>query len=412
MIIQLITRILFSGIVLVHFGLGHASIWAFPVPIDLQNIEVKVISNPDIPVPPAGKRKSLVFKEELTIGQKEGDENYMFGSAVFFNTDEEGNFYVTDWDKKRILKYDPAGKYVLTIGRKGQGPGEFQGITVARFDKDGSIYVTDLSNRRISFFNQQGLFLRQVLVPDFFEDLYITAKGSYISNHTVPIQSDAGQAFQVVDGIFNDKFELMTQFYAHEVVYKLPGGTDAIAMAKYFAGLVSRVAFQPAPRHVLASDGMIYFGYPKDYAIEVYSPEGYKAKTIKREFKSIRVKDKDKDHFAATVVRPALARIGRPFSEKDIQDVLRLIEYPDNKPAYQSFTLMENGWLVVLVEYAVGEYSLIDIFDENGRYIGQFRTDYPVHEGLFFKNGKAYALETDEAGYKFVKRYGIIVEDY
>jgi hypothetical protein len=73
---------------------------------------------------------------------------------------------------------------------------------------------------------------------------------------------------------------------------------------------------------------------------------------------------------------------------------------------------MENGWLVVLVEYAAGEYSLFDIFDENGRYIGQFKTNCPLHDGLLFKNGKAYALETDEEGYKFIRRYVFKVEEY
>lgn len=57
--------------------------------------------------------------------------------------------------------------------------------------------------------------------------------------------------------------------------------------------------------------------------------------------------------------------------------------------------------------------SLFDIFDENGRYIGQFKTDLTAEYGwFFFKNRKAYAVETDEEGYKFIKRYSIEVEDY
>jgi hypothetical protein len=183
-------------------------------------------------------------------------------------------------------------------------------------------------------------------------------------------------------------------------------------MAKFRAGIFSGAAFQPAPMHVLAADGTIYFGYPKDYAIDVYSPEGRKAKSIKRKYTPIRVRDKDKEYFAATVVRPALPGMGGSSSEDEIKNVLRFVEYPAYKPAYQSFSLMENGWLVVLVEYAAGEYSLFDIFNENGRYIGQFKTDHPVYDGLFFKNGKAYSVGTDDEGNKSVKRYSIKVEDY
>jgi len=413
MLIRRITRIYVCSLVLFLLGLGQAFLGALFVPPDFQTAEVEVISNPKTPVPPVGKRKSLVFKEELSIGQKEGDENYMFGSDVFFNTDDEGNFYVTDWGKKRILKYDPAGKYVLTIGRQGQGPGEFQNLSVARFDKEGSIYVTDITSRRISFFSQRGNYLRQILIPDVFENLYITAKGYYLSSHTVPLESDAGMAFRVVDGFFNDKLKLVTEFHARVAVNKFPSGNDSTSMAKFVAGILSGIAYQPAPRHLLAADDTIYFGYPQDYSIDVYSPEGRKTKTIRRAYDPIKVKDSDKAYFTATVARPFLNRTGGPRSEDDILDILKFIEYPSNKPAYHNFTLMENGWLIVLVEFAAGDYSLFDIFDKKGRYIGQFKADFAAEYGwFFFKNGKAFAVETDEQGYKSIKRYSVKVKDY
>ena len=413
MLIRLITRIYVCSLVLFLLGLGQAFLGAFSVPPDFQKAEVEIISNPKTPVPPVGKRKSLVFNEELSIGQKEGDENYMFGSGVVFNTDEEGNFYVTDWDKKRILKYDPAGKYVLTIGRQGQGPGEFQNLSVARFDKEGSIYVTDISSRRISFFHQRGNYLRQILIPDVFEDLYITAKGYFVSSHTVPLESESGMAFKIVDGFFNDKFELVTEFHARVADTKFPSGRDSTSMAKFTAGILSGIAYQPAPRHLLAADDTIYFGYPQDYSIEVYSPEGRKTKTIRRAYDPIIVKDSDKAYFGASVAGPFLTRTRTPRSENETRDILKFIEYPKYKPAYLNFALMENGWLIVLVEYAAGDHSLFDIFDENGRYIGQFKAEFPAEYGLFFfKNGKAYAVEADEEGYKSIKRYSVKVEDY
>ena len=394
-------------------GLGPTFLLARPVSPGPQQTEVEVISNPKTPVPPPGQRKRLVFKEDLSIGEKEGDENYMFGSEMFFNTDEDGNFYVTDWDKKRILKYDADGKYVLTIGRRGQGPGEFQNLSVARFDKEGNIYATDLASRRISFFDRSGRYLRQILMPDVFEDLYIGPKGGYVSSRTIPLESETGMGFKIVDGFFNDKFELVTEFLAQTPAMKPPSGRDATAMARFTAGILSGTAFQPAPRHVLAADGRIYFGYPEDFSIIVYSAEGHKTKIIKRAYEPIKVKDKDKDYFAATRAMPFLTRTGIPRSEGEIRDVLKFIEYPESKPAYLSLSLMETGWLVVLVEIAGGEYSLFDLFDTGGRYIGQFKAEMiPEYDWFFFKNGKAYAVEADAEGYKFIKRYSVKVEDY
>ena len=412
--IRRITRIYACSLALFFLGFGQAFLGApRSRPSDFQKPDVEVISNPKTPVPPVGKRKRLVFKEELGIGQKEGDENYMFGSAVFFNTDEEGNFYVSDWDKKRILKYDPAGKYVLTIGRKGQGPGEFQNLSIARFDKEGSIYVTDIAGRRISFFNQGGIYLRQVLIPDVYEDLSINSKGNYISSRSVRLEGGTGMAWNLSYGIFNDKFELVTEFYSQVHDTKPPAGRDAAAMAKFTAGILSGIAFHPNPRYVLAANDSIYFGNPSDYSIDVYSPEGLKFRTVRRDYDPLPVTDRDKEYFVDEIARPFLSRGGIPRTEEEIRDILKFIEYPKFKPAYNDFALMENGWLVVLAEFSAGDYSLFDIFDENGRYIGQFKADLPAEYGLFFfKKGKAYTVETDEEGFKFVKRYGVKVEDY
>ncbi len=118
-------------------GLGQAFLGARSVQTPARKVDVPVVSNPKTPAPPAGQRKRLVFKEELSIGEKEGDEKYLLGANVAFGTDDVGDFYVTDWDKGEIHKYDTSGKYVRTIGRKGQGPGEFQNLSIPRNGPSG-----------------------------------------------------------------------------------------------------------------------------------------------------------------------------------------------------------------------------------------------------------------------------------
>ncbi len=133
--------------------------------------DVVVVSNPKTPE----LKMRIVFKEELSIGEVEGDENYMFGGSIGFNTDNEGNFYVADFDNHRILKYDPEGRHILTIGRKGQGPGEFQSLSVPRFDKDNNLYISDSLNRRISFFDKDGNYLRQIRMQERYFNPFINS---------------------------------------------------------------------------------------------------------------------------------------------------------------------------------------------------------------------------------------------
>jgi len=367
---------------------------------------VKVISNPKLPIYKDGIKIRLVFKKELSIGVAEGDENYMFGGSVYVNTDEKGNFYVTDWDSKRILKYDPEGKYLFTIGGLGQGPGEFQNISTARFDKEGNIYVTDISNRRLSFFDTDGNFLRQISMPEVFENLYMNSKGHFISSRSVMVDTGSGMSFKIEYGVFDENFELVSEFYSRIPVFDPPEGRDMTSMAKFTAGILSDIAYQPRPVYVVADNDLIFWGFSDKYEINVCSPEGKKIKTITREYDPINVGEKDKKYFEETHA----TRFMRDRSEDYIKEAIRFIEYPRHKPAFQNFTLMESGWLLVIVEFMEGEYILCDLFDEEGIYIGHFKADVSP-DFLFFKNGKAYAVATEDS-YKFVKRYSCNIQEY
>jgi hypothetical protein len=375
-----------------------------------QQPEPKIIANPKTPVLPAGQRKSLIFTPERTIGQKEGDENYMFGENIVFNTDEQGNFYVTDWDRKRIQKYDAAGKYLLTIGRQGQGPGEFQSLSVARFDKDGNIYVPDYINHRISFFDKNGAYLRQVRLPDVYEDLYINSRGQFVSSHSVNLTSEGSPGWKISYGLFDEQFKPLVEFYAQEFHYHPPAAGDATSMARFQAELISGMAFQPRSSLVLGKGDLIFFGFPKEYSIDFFTPEGRKIKTIRREFEPSKITDKDMDYFVSRTAEPFMSRIALR-SEEIKRDTIKFIEYPKFKPAYIGFTPMENGWLLVTVEILPDEGTLFDLFDEEGRYVGQFKSDFPGDAWHLFKNGKAYAVVEDE-GYKFVRRYAFKIQDY
>ncbi|MGB2843607.1 MAG: hypothetical protein WBC02_01990, partial [Candidatus Aminicenantaceae bacterium] len=174
----------------------------------------------------------------------------------------------------------------------------------------------------------------------------------------------------------------------------------------------SLLAFRPQVITALANNDSIYLGYPDKYEINVYSHEGKPMRKITREYEPIPVNKKDEESFA----KLAGENLPNPPFTEDIKNkALQKIKYPKYKPAYQSFALMENGWLAVIVDAIEDEYTLFDIFNQEGKYIAHFKTPDLV-EGmfsalLFFKNGKAYAVE-DEDGYKFVKRYNFEIQEY
>ena len=369
---------------------------------------VEVISNPNLPIYKDGIKLRIVFKEELSIGQIEGDENYMFGTGISFTTDKNGNFYVTDYDKSSILKYSPEGNYLLSIGRKGQGPGEFQSMSVARFDKDGFLYVTDSSNRRISFFNKDGEFLRQIPLSERFIDLYINSEGFYAARKGGMVQEEKAMKQISVFGLFDSELELIGEIYTDEIETPLPSGRDESSIVQYLANSLSILVFKPQGWLVLDENDLTYFGYPDNYEINIYSQQGKLQKIIKRDYEPFRINKNDKESYLKYMGDELFSQGTIP--QGTLKKALEKIKFPQYKPAFQTFILMENGWLFVIVDSIPNEYALIDLFDQKGKYIAQFELTIPA-EGIFFNNGKAYAVAV-ENDYQFVKRYSYEIQEY
>jgi hypothetical protein len=102
------------------------------------------------------------FVQELRIGS-ENDDPTGFSDVRGILVDRQGNIWVLEFSTQEIRIFDPSGHHVRSIGRKGQGPGEFiyaDGLSMA---PDGLVWVHDPQNARFSIFTQDGKFVRQQL---------------------------------------------------------------------------------------------------------------------------------------------------------------------------------------------------------------------------------------------------------
>lgn len=107
------------------------------------------------------------FVEELRIGTVDGDSLYQFGQISGLDVDENGDVYVLDSQARHVRVFDEAGTFLRTIGRSGQGPGEFRTPLMLAVLQDG-LHVFDLGNRRIQRFDRDGH--DQGTVPIVLED--------------------------------------------------------------------------------------------------------------------------------------------------------------------------------------------------------------------------------------------------
>ncbi len=97
-----------------------------------------------------------------TIGGLDADENLSFKEPSDIVRDSIGNPYILDSGNNRIQKLDPEGKFIKTIGRKGQGPGEFQATRSMEIDTEDNLFVFDVRSRRIEALSPDGVFLGEI----------------------------------------------------------------------------------------------------------------------------------------------------------------------------------------------------------------------------------------------------------
>lgn len=90
------------------------------------------------------------------------DENLAFNSPADLAVDADGKIYIADSRNQRIQVFDREGRYIRTIGRKGQGPGEFMATHSIDFDSEGRLHVLDSSQGRIQAFTPKGELVRTV----------------------------------------------------------------------------------------------------------------------------------------------------------------------------------------------------------------------------------------------------------
>jgi sugar lactone lactonase YvrE len=103
----------------------------------------------------------------LTLGKVgvAGDGQDTFNQPSDVITAPNGDIFVADGHggatNARIVKFDKNGKFIMTWGKKGTGPGEFDIPHSLAMDSKGRLFVADRNNNRIQIFDQNGKFLEE-----------------------------------------------------------------------------------------------------------------------------------------------------------------------------------------------------------------------------------------------------------
>lgn len=235
-------------------------VFAFSLPQKIENRDsVRIVHNEKIGK--WGKEPPVSLRLLRTIGNLYAeDENFAFYAPYDIALDAEGNMYIVDNGNFRIQKFSPEGRYLATIGRRGQGPAEFESPISIDIDSKGYIYIADTPNRKIHILTPEGKAYKTLIITK-----YHVVKARCLKPGLIAIGGITGLAWVYA----NDKnLPKLIKVFDLEGNLKYEFGE----MFDYKDNLTSNWGnwFD----YDVDPDGYLYLSFERRNCIEKYSPEG------------------------------------------------------------------------------------------------------------------------------------------
>ncbi len=352
-----------------------ASGWAYGDQVKIRTENgVIVVYNPREPAPRPGVPAGLSVKEDLSLRPGGKNEESTLLNPTDVDSDEAGNIYILDRKAVHIKVFDRQGKFVRAIGKKGQGPGEFQRPSDFQVTPKEEILVCDSTSRRVLLFKLDGDFLRELSAGKMwmFTQAKTDSRGDIVGSHTI-MDMEARSALLR----FNSNLEPLF------TIASVP-----IARYPVFNPYFPLIHFEVTP------EGNVLWGITTEYEFRIVNPDGRFIKRIIKDYEPEKLTQEDREKKAREIW-------GDQGPPSDIR-----VEWPKNYPAFQDFIMDDRGWLFVrpYTKRKEAKGSSYDVFDAEGRYVARVLLPARI---LLIKNGKLYTIEEDEEGLLSVKRYSL-----
>jgi hypothetical protein len=306
--------------------------------------------------------------QELTLDEKNLPKDVLFVGPSGIVCDPAGNAYVLDFSDNNIKKFDASGKFLKVIGRKGQGPGEFNMPTVLAFAKD-KLVVYDMGNRRLCAFSTDGEFVKAENDAAY--------SGRVWGLRALP----SGEIVLETEKIYfnepdkpQDRFlEILTpDLKPKKTVYSQP-----VLRNKYMrtqSGMFNIP--QPFCADVfwdVSPSGDIVVGFSAKYEISVLSSDGAVISTFSHPYEPIKVTAEDEKSFfdGMTYTTGTGIQHGAP------EHIVKNTTFPKFKPAFHALVVDSDGNILVQTySKNVDEMNrYLDAFDPRGNFIARVHVE-------------------------------------
>jgi hypothetical protein len=302
----------------------------------------------------------------------------MLYSPVDIDADPDGNIYILDMKDAQVKKYNADGLFIGDIGRKGQGPGEFNRPSHMELDSFGRILVADPYQRRFEFLERNGNHIKSVRMESYVTSLSCGKDGMILVGYGWS-DSEGNQEYRI--GRLDEETGEVKNLFSQKQYWPARLMNDRL-----------RYDFPYFVRVAIDSQNRIIIGVGIDYEMRVLSRDGELEFKFSKDHDKIQVKGEMLEQITNFTLKGPNPYVQNPFF-----------------PVFESFSIDEDDHIWVQ-HYTPKWTDLIhtetvyDVFSPEG--IFQFTTRLPGHLGpLKFKNKCIYALRLKEAGFIQAVRY-------
>lgn len=362
---------------------------------------------------------------EMSIGELEGDLEYLFGSVRSLEVAPDGTLYVVDGQVPDVRAFSPEGRFLRTVGTPGEGPGEIKspdgGLAIL---SDGRILVRDPGNARIQVYAPSGEALATWSIRGGFNTsspLFRDRQDNVYTQILVDPQADVrdwviGLVRIGPDGVAGDTLiRPDAGFEAPELEARREDGENRS---------VSRtgVPFSPSEESTLHPDGYFLHGVSNAYTFSLLRPGS--PLIIERAGEAAPVTTGEKAEEEARVTRNM--RTTQPNWRWNGPAM------PDRKPYFGDLYAGRDGriWVVIpqpgveaddpdhdptdpnSVPDRWKEPVAFDVFEDDGTYLGRVTTpmEFSLYPTPRFDGDRVWAVTRDDLGVQRVVRFRVARE--
>jgi len=353
-----------------------------------------------------GRGWRISDQPSLHIGVSEGDSDYQLFQVVGALRLNDGRIVIANAGTGELRYFDPSGRLLRRTGRKGGGPGEFQGLTWLGTLRADSLITFDWRTRRVSIFDSNGDFVRSTTL-----ETLATAPPSHVhvdllSNGSLLIGAQRLFASpDVGSGVHNDTIYHI-RFEPHgiscDTIGRRPGAESYILVHEGGLELLP-LPFGHSP-HTAAYRSGFYFGRGDSYIIGYYSSEGQLLRSIRKTHDRQSVTAADQHRFRKSMTEG----IEDEQERRMIENLLADVPFPKTMPAYGNIIVDVEGNLWV-EEYRRPweDQPRWTVFNREGGLLGVVRTPPRLE---IYQIGSDYVLGRweDELRVEHVRQYELI----